>query len=95
MSYSKVKLNGYPDLGEFQHAFHIVREADLLAAYDMDRCVIYAMEVEKYNYVEALERAKQLYAGRVMKYREDNLFITSYSKRKSLKLHCANMRKLE
>jgi hypothetical protein len=38
MSYSKVKKSGYPDLGEYQLAYHIVREADLLAAYDIDRC---------------------------------------------------------
>ena len=43
MSYSKVKANGYPELGEYQLAYHIVREADLLAAYDIDRCVMYSM----------------------------------------------------
>jgi len=36
MSYSKVKVNGYPDLGKYQLAYNIVREADLLAAYDID-----------------------------------------------------------
>ena len=41
MSYSKVKQNGFPDLGKYQLAYHIVREADLLSAYDIDRCIIY------------------------------------------------------
>ena len=36
MSYSKVKIHGFPDLGEYQLAYHIVREADLLTAYDFD-----------------------------------------------------------
>ena len=40
MSYSTVKANGYPDLGFYQTAYHIVREADLLSAYNFDRCVI-------------------------------------------------------
>lgn len=92
MSYSKVKIHGYPDLGIYQRAYHIVREADLLAAYDIDRCVIFGMEVEKNTYTEALLRAKKLYADRVMKYRDDNLFITPYSQRKSLELYYANIR---
>ena len=32
MSYSKVKKYGYPNLEEYQLAYHIVREADLLSA---------------------------------------------------------------
>ncbi len=87
MSYSKVKNNGYPDLGEYQLAYHIVREADLLAAYDIDRCIIYGMTVDKISYTIAAERATVLFANRVLKYREDGLFITEWSKTKSLELH--------
>ena len=29
MSYSKVKKSGFPDMNEFQTAYHIVRESDL------------------------------------------------------------------
>ena len=43
MSYSKVKDTGFPSHGEYQRAFHIVREADLLSAYDFDRCMLYQM----------------------------------------------------
>ena len=43
MSYSKIKKNGFPDLGEYQNEFNVVREADLLAAYDIDRAIIYNM----------------------------------------------------
>jgi len=87
MSYSTVKLNGYPDLGAYQLSYHIVREADLLSAYDIDRCVIYGMMKEKLPYKTAVTRALELFDRRVLKYRSDNLFITDYSKRESLILH--------
>lgn len=87
MSYSKVKKNGYPDLGEYQLAYHIVREADLLIAYDMDRCIIFGMFVNNLDYTTALARATELYNIRVMNYRNDGLFVTEYSKRKSLELN--------
>jgi hypothetical protein len=87
MSYSKVKANGYPELGEYQLAYHIVREADLLAAYDIDRCIMYRMHSSNANYSSALLEALELFDYRVFKMREDKLFITKYSKRESLKLH--------
>jgi hypothetical protein len=87
MSYSKVKVNGYPELGEFQLAYHIVREADLLTAYDVDRCIIYSMMCEHLNYQDSLKRTIEIFDNRVLKYRKDNLFITNYSKNASLKLH--------
>ena len=77
MSYSKVKANGYPNLGEYQLAYHIVREADLLAAYDIDRCIIFGMLVEKLNYDDAFIRAKLLFKDRVLNQIKDGLFITS------------------
>jgi hypothetical protein len=87
MSYSKVKKSGYPELGEYQLAYHIVREADLLAAYDIDRCTIFAMNVHNMEYGEALERARALFDERVMTYYSDGLFVTDYSKRKAYELH--------
>lgn len=87
MSYSKVKKVGYPDLGEHQLAYHIVREADLLAAYDIDRCTMYEMNVGKRDYSDALERAIALFQTRVLTYRSDGLFVTDYAQKKSLELH--------
>jgi len=87
MSYSKVKRNGFPSLNEYQLAYHIVRESDLLAAYDIDRTIMYGMIIEKLNYCDALNRAIQLFDNRVLKYREDELFITDISKELSLSLH--------
>ena len=87
MSYSKVKVNGYPDLGEYQLAYHIVREADLLAAYDIDRCIMYTIHRDNCNYTTALKEALELFDYRVFRMRQDRLFKTEYSKRESLKLN--------
>lgn len=87
MSYSKVKANGYPDLGDYMLPYHIVREADLLAAYDIDRCIIYTMYKENCQYNKALEIAVDLFDYRVFRMRQDRLFVTKYSKKESLKLH--------
>lgn len=95
MSYSKVKVNGYPNLENFQLAYHIVREADLLSAYDIDRCIIYGMYVEKLDYDKALKRAIELFESRVLTYRSDNLFTTQYSKEEALKMHIKAEKELE
>ena len=87
MSYSKVKTNGYPDLGIYQLAYHIVREADLLSAYDIDRCIIYKMYQDNCTYSKALLEALNLFDNRVLKMRKHKLFITNYSKKESMKLH--------
>jgi hypothetical protein len=87
MSYSKVKINGYPNLGNYTLAYHIVREADLLAAYDIDRCIIYTMYKKSIEYDKALIEALQLFDVRVFKMRSDKLFKTKYAKKESLKLH--------
>ena len=95
MSYSTIKLKGYPQLGIYQLAYHIVREADLLAAYDIDRCIIYGLMVEKCTYTESINRSKELFKNRVLKYREDDLYITKYSKDLSLELHLKAIQNLD
>ena len=87
MSYSTVKKNGFPLLGDYQLAYHIVREADLLAAYDIDRCIMYSMYTKNANYLEALDAAIVLFEHRVFRHRKDRLFVTNYSKKLSVKLH--------
>ena len=87
MSYSKVKQRGFPELGKYQLAYHIVREADLLAAYDIDRCIMFSMFHENMCYAEALYRSKHLFKTRVLTYRSDDLFVTEQSKRLSKVLH--------
>jgi hypothetical protein len=61
MSYSKVKQYGYPIMGGYQKAYHIVREADLLTAYDFDRCMIYQMNKNGGNLEDAFKNANELF----------------------------------
>lgn len=86
MSYSKVKKNGFPELGEYQLAYHIVREADLLAAYDIDRCIIYNMNCLGGSLMTAFIDAKEIFKNRIFKHFDDGLFITEYSKEKGKEL---------
>ena len=95
MSYSKVKKVGYPNLHDYQIAYHIVRESDLLAAYDIDRCIIFALTVEKLPYTDAVTRAISLFDDRVLKYRDDNLFYTETSKILSEQLHKNTLAQIE
>ena len=95
MSYSTVKKNGYPDLGIYQQAYHIVREADLLAAYDIPRCIIYNMNKFNSSYLEALIEMKFIFENRVLQYMSDNLFITEYSNKKAKILHEKCLTELE
>lgn len=95
MSYSKVKKVGYPDFGEYQLAYHVVREADLLAAYDFDRCMIYSIHQNKYDINRAFDNAYQLFNERVLRHHQDNLFITDYAKKESIKLHVQSTTRID
>tara|TARA_B100000927_G_scaffold271586_1_gene248603 strand:- start:411 stop:986 length:576 start_codon:yes stop_codon:yes gene_type:complete len=95
MSYSKVKQYGYPNLGNFQIAYHIVREADLLEAYDFDRSMIYHMHKTNGNFEESYLNALELFENRVWKHFDDNLFVTDYSKSRAKKLHNVSKRQVE
>jgi HD superfamily phosphodiesterase len=87
MSYSKVKQLGFPIMGGYQKAYHIVREADLLTAYDFDRCIIYKINKNGGDLEDAFKNANELFENRVLKHNEDNLFLFDYSKRESVLLH--------
>jgi len=79
MSYSKVKKQGYPYMGKYQLAYHIVRESDLLAAYDFDRCMIYHMNKNDSDVRKAFRNAEELFNTRVLRHYEDKLLVTDYS----------------
>ena len=87
MSYSKVKRVGYPDLGNYQMSYHIVREADLLAGYDVTRSFIYQMMHDRYKYTESLKLVDDLFDKRIFRYLPDKLFVTDFSKQKAQELH--------
>jgi hypothetical protein len=78
MSYSTIKKYGFPDLKEYQFAYNVVREADLLTSYDFDRCIIYNMIKNNNNYEESFKDALNVFENRVFKYHSDNLFFTKY-----------------
>lgn len=80
MSYSYVKQNGFPDHGEYQTAYNIVREADLLCAYDFDRCMMYNLFThENSNIDNAFCEANNLFEKRMFKHYDDGLFTTKYA----------------
>lgn len=79
MSYSKVKKQGFPSMGKYQLAYHIVREADLLAAYDFDRCMIYHMNKNDTDVRKAFRNAEELFNERVLRHYEHNLLVTDHS----------------
>jgi hypothetical protein len=95
MSYSYVKKNGFPNLGEYQHAYHIVREADLLTAYDFDRCMIYKIHLCNDNIDDAFEDAMYLFENRVLQHNNDKLFLTDYSLSKSRELHKYSLERIQ
>ena len=80
MSYSTIKKYGFPELKNYQTAYHIVREADLLTAYDFDRCLIYDMYKKDGDIQKAFEHATNLFETRVFTHEDDGLLITDYSK---------------
>jgi len=95
MSYSKVKQNGFPELNEYQLAYHIVREADLLSAYDVDRCIIYNMNRLGGDLMTAFSDAKTIFENRIFKHYDDGLFITDYSKEKGKELEIQSYKRFE
>lgn len=101
MSYSTVKKQGFPELHEYQHAYHIVREADLLSAYDFDRCMLYnihkQIDVNKapeLKMVDAFSNASDLFQKRVLKHSSDGLFITKHTQHNYLPLHIEAIKRM-
>lgn len=91
MSYSKVKKDGFPfidsDTDDFKKMYHIVREADLLCAYEVERCIIYDIFNKNNDFTESFDRANNLFKIRMLKHFDDNLFTTSYAIREGKKMH--------
>jgi len=94
MSYSKVKKSGFPDLGDYQMAYHIVREADLLCAYDFDRSMIYHIRKNNCDVLESYQNAHSIFNDRILRHNIDNLFVTEYSKKTSMQLHIQSIQRI-
>ena len=90
MSYSKVKRDGFPNLGEYQPSYHIVRESDLLAAYDFDRAMVYYMNNKSSSeniLQESFIDSKDFFTNRVLKQYDDKLFFSRFAKQESMRLY--------
>ena len=87
MSYSKVKEVGFPDLGDNMDIYHIVRQADILAAYDFERCMIYGMMMYHDSYKEVFKKAEKLFNDRVLKHIYDDTFVDEYALNIGKELH--------
>jgi len=91
MSYSKVKKNGFPftraDDKIFRKMYNIVREADLLCAYEVERCIIYDQYARNNDFTISYTKAYDLFQVRMFKHFDDNLFTTSYALREGRKMH--------
>lgn len=76
MSYTKIKAHGFPEFDSpiLTLAFNIVREADLLAAYDFDRSVVYAMECQGVGWTQANKETVEYFKSRVLMQIPDGLF---------------------
>jgi len=81
MSYSKLKKQMvesgsqtpiYPDHGQWQRAYHIVRHADLLDAYVVARCFLYSKHIDPDLQDEVVwSLVEKLFENRVFKYVSD------------------------
>jgi len=87
MTYDTVREKGFPNMNDWQLGYHIVREADLLSAYDIDRCILYGIYHENMTYGEALVNGTNVFQNRVLRYIEDGLFITEYGVATAHDLH--------
>lgn len=93
MSYSTVKKKGFPYLGEYDLAYHIVREADLLSSYNFDRTLIYNLNRGN-SLLSSYTNSLKLFEDRVFNYNKDKLFISEYAKQKSYILTVDSLQKI-
>ena len=94
MSYSKVKKNGFPIFQDYQMAYHIVRESDLLSAYNFDRSMIYSMNKYGTNTEDAFFDTQKLFYSRMLKHVDDDLFITNTGKNIAIGLETTAIKRM-
>ena len=75
---------------QHQDEYNIVRESDLLAGYDVERCIVYGMIGRNFNYKESFLATKELYYKRMARQIEDNLFFSKYGLMEAEKLDKEN-----
>ena len=78
MSYSKVMKFGFPNMKEYQTAYHIVREADLLCGYDFNRAILFGIHQRNLSYNDAFYESKNVYEKRVNNIINMHMFVTTF-----------------
>jgi len=96
MSYSYIQENGFPEFPpDLQAAYHIVREADLLTSYEVDRSILYHLhKMPQPDMRTAFANANELFAFRVLTLRSRNYFTTKVGKQESEVLEPQAMERL-
>jgi HD superfamily phosphodiesterase len=101
MSYSKTLVDGvvrFPDWirqdKEYENAYHIVRQADLLSSYNLARMVEYR---QARNVSEPLirEEVVDMYKNRMARLVEHGLFVTGHAKERAGQLDAVTRLKLD
>lgn len=96
MSYSKIKDSGFPHYKDkvTERAFHIVRESDILCAYDVERCMLYELHKKGGTIENSINHANTLFNERMFKHYDDKLFITQYGLREGRVLHVKSKQRI-
>ena len=95
MSYSKVIKYGFPNLKEYQNAYHIVREADLLCGYDFNRAILFGLNKNNLSYTDAFYESKKIYNERIDNISNKHMFVTAFGKSLANELYKNEMEKIE
>ena len=92
ISYSylnKIKINNeivFPNHGNFQREYHIVREADLLCSFRVRRCYLYQKHISpNMKEPETWKKVSELFEARMFKYVENGWFTIPKAKSMALK----------
>ena len=95
MSYSKVKKNGFPDMGKYQLAYNVVREADLLGAYDFDRAMVYHLYQKNSDLNDAYFDSMQLFLTRTFRHEHDGLLTFDYTRVRANELKPESLKQMK
>jgi len=102
MSYSWVQQHGYPELAQpYIQAYHVVREADLLCSYDVDRSVLFHINKaisrgeDVLDFAGAFVNATDLFETRVLPLRGRGYFKTAEGYIQAARLEKEALKRLE
>lgn len=95
MSYSKVMKYGFPNMKEYQTAYHIVREADLLCGYEFNRAILFGIHQHGLSYKDAFYESKNVYEKRVNNIINMHMFVTTFGQSLANRLYADELEKIK